>query len=96
MNIDDIIDRGIVLYASEKTVKKNAGVEDLIKIIKKLRSPSGCPWDREQTREKMGYYLIEEAHEAKEAIDGGFPEKIREELGDLLVQLLPRCIQTRA
>ncbi|MCX5884579.1 MAG: nucleoside triphosphate pyrophosphohydrolase [Proteobacteria bacterium] len=72
----------------KKRLKKGAGVEDLIKIIKKLRSPSGCPWDREQTREKMGYYLIEEAHEAKEAIDGGSPEQIREELGDLLFQLL--------
>ena len=72
----------------KKRFKKGSGVEDLLKIIKKLRSPSGCPWDREQTREKMGYYLIEEAHEAKEAIDGGTPEQIREELGDLLFQLL--------
>ena len=72
----------------KKRLKKGAGVEDLIKIIKKLRGPSGCPWDREQTREKMGYYLVEEAHEAKETIDGGSPQKIKEELGDLLFQLL--------
>ena len=71
-----------------KRFKKSAGIEDLIMVIKKLRSPSGCPWDREQTRQKMGYYLVEEAHEAKEAIDGGAPQKVKEELGDLLFQLL--------
>jgi MazG family protein len=69
-------------------VKKKTGIQGIIQIIKKLRSPSGCPWDREQTREKMGYYLIEEAHEVKEAIDEGSPLRIKEELGDLLFQLL--------
>jgi MazG family protein len=71
-----------------KGLKKKAGIGSLINVIKKLRSPSGCPWDREQSREKMGYYLVEEAHEAKEAIDGGSPQKIKEELGDLLFQIL--------
>lgn len=69
-------------------MKKRICIRSLIQIIEKLRSPSGCPWDREQTREKMGYYLIEEAYEVKEAIDEGLPEKIKEELGDLLFQLL--------
>jgi tetrapyrrole methylase family protein / MazG family protein len=69
-------------------LKKKTDMGSIISVIKKLRSPSGCPWDREQTREKMGYYLIEEAHEAKEAIDEGSPQKIQEELGDLLFQLL--------
>jgi MazG family protein len=67
---------------------KRASIGNLTKVIKKLRSPSGCPWDREQTREKMGYYLIEEAHEVKEAIDEGSSLRIKEELGDLLFQLL--------
>jgi MazG family protein len=71
----------------EKLTRRE-GIGSLMKIIKKLRSPSGCPWDREQTREKMGYYLIEEAHEVKEAIDEGSPLRIKEELGDLLFQLL--------
>jgi MazG family protein len=69
-------------------VGKKTDIGSLIGVIKKLRSPSGCPWDREQTRDKMGYYLVEEAHEAKEAIDEGSPRKIQEELGDLLFQLL--------
>jgi tetrapyrrole methylase family protein/MazG family protein len=69
-------------------LKGKTDIKSIISVIKRLRSPSGCPWDREQTREKMGYYLIEEAHEAKEAIDGGDPQKVKEELGDLLFQLL--------
>lgn len=68
--------------------EKRTSIGTLIKVIKKLRSPSGCPWDREQTREKMGSYLIEEAHEVKEAIDEGSSSRIKEELGDLLFQLL--------
>jgi len=69
-------------------LKGKTDIKSIISVIKKLRGPSGCPWDREQTREKMGYYLIEEAHEAKEAIDADSPQKIKEELGDLLFQLL--------
>jgi len=69
-------------------LKGKTDIKSIVSVIKRLRGPSGCPWDREQTREKMGYYLVEEAHEAKEAIDGGSPEKIRDELGDLLFQLL--------
>ena len=51
------------------------------------RAPGGCPWDREQTHESLKRNLLEEAHEALEAIDGGDPSVLTEELGDLLVQI---------
>ncbi len=53
-----------------------------------LRSEAGCPWDREQTRRSLKTYLIEEAYELVEAIDEEEPEKIKEELGDLLFQIV--------
>lgn len=54
----------------------------------KLRSPNGCPWDREQDHKTLKTYLIEEAYEVIEAIDHEDAEKTREELGDLLLQVL--------
>lgn len=53
-----------------------------------LRSKSGCPWDREQTRESLKPFLVEETYEVLEAIDEKDPEKIKEELGDLLFQII--------
>jgi tetrapyrrole methylase family protein / MazG family protein len=58
------------------------------KIIATLRGPDGCPWDRVQTHETLRPYLLEEASEALEALDDGDPAKLREELGDLLFQVL--------
>ena len=60
----------------------------LLKIMAKLRSPSGCPWDREQTEQTLKKFLIEEAYEALEAIEAGTPEALKEELGDLLLQII--------
>lgn len=62
--------------------------EELVRLVKKLRSPQGCPWDREQTSETLKPHLIEEAHEVLEAIDSENPEDLCEELGDLLFQVL--------
>jgi len=56
--------------------------------MSRLRSPDGCPWDREQTHESLRPYLIEEAYETLEAIDLGDPAALREELGDLLLQIV--------
>jgi tetrapyrrole methylase family protein/MazG family protein len=61
---------------------------ELIRLIEKLRSPDGCPWDRAQQREDMGRYLIDEAYEVLEALEGTAPESVQEELGDLLFQIL--------
>ena len=57
-------------------------------IIAKLRSPEGCPWDREQTLETIKPYTLEETYELLEAIDSGEDEAIVEELGDLLLQIV--------
>lgn len=63
-------------------------LEQFIATVAKLRSPEGCPWDREQTHTTLARYLLEEAYEVMEAIHEGDPEKIREELGDLLLQIV--------
>ncbi|MEK7812473.1 MAG: nucleoside triphosphate pyrophosphohydrolase [Candidatus Desantisbacteria bacterium] len=63
-------------------------LDRLVKIIAKLRSPEGCPWDREQTAQTLKPYLVEETYEVLEAIDEGNPENLKEEMGDLLAQLL--------
>ena len=60
----------------------------LIEIVERLRSDQGCPWDRAQTPETMRPYLLEEAHEAIDAIDIGTDEGIKKELGDLLFQIV--------
>ncbi len=62
--------------------------ERLVEIMDRLRGEDGCPWDREQTRETLKTYLVEEAYELLEALDADDPGLIREELGDLLFQLI--------
>jgi MazG family protein len=54
----------------------------------KLRAPDGCPWDREQTHESLARHLLEETYETLEAIDRGDLDNLREELGDLLLQVV--------
>lgn len=54
----------------------------------RLRSPGGCPWDAEQTHASLAPYVVEEAHELAEAIDSGDREHLREELGDVLLQVV--------
>jgi tetrapyrrole methylase family protein/MazG family protein len=61
---------------------------DLLSVMKRLRGEGGCPWDREQTRESLRPYLVEEAYEVLEAIDAADPAALREELGDLLFQVV--------
>lgn len=66
-------------------------LQKLLQIMEKLRSEEGCPWDKEQTRESLKPFLIEETYEVLEAIDENNPEKIKEELGDLLFQIVFHC-----
>src|SRR6478672_1402826 len=63
------------------------GVSAIFEVVKRLRAPDGCPWDREQTHESLRPYLLEETYELLEAIDSGDDDKIKEELGDLLLQV---------
>lgn len=60
----------------------------LVAVIARLRAPDGCPWDREQTPQSAAPYLLEEAHEALEAIDTHDTAQVCEELGDLLLQVV--------
>lgn len=63
-------------------------LDELIKTIEILRSPEGCEWDRAQTHKSIRENMLEEAYEAAEAIDEGNPEHLKEELGDVLLQVL--------
>ncbi|MCA1850573.1 MAG: nucleoside triphosphate pyrophosphohydrolase [Acidobacteria bacterium] len=68
-----------------------ASFEDLVALMARLRSPEGCPWDREQTYATLAPMLLEEAYEAFEAVEEareGRPEELRDELGDLLFQIV--------
>ncbi|MBQ8475460.1 nucleoside triphosphate pyrophosphohydrolase [bacterium] len=63
-------------------------LDELIETVRILRSPEGCPWDREQTHKTIRRNMLEEAYEAAEAIDEENPEHLKEELGDVLLQVL--------
>jgi tetrapyrrole methylase family protein/MazG family protein len=70
------------------TRKDRYGYDDLVALIHLLRSPGGCPWDREQTHRSIRRNLLEEAYEAAEAIDEDDPVHLCEELGDVLTQVV--------
>src|SRR5205814_10221167 len=60
----------------------------LVDLMARLRAPGGCPWDREQTPASLRRYLLEEVYEVLEAIDADDPAHLRDELGDLLLQIV--------
>lgn len=68
--------------------KKYKNLEELIEVVAKLRAPDGCPWDREQTHTSLRPNMLEEAYEAVDAIDENNMAHLREELGDVLLQVL--------
>jgi MazG family protein len=72
----------------ENPTPAQAAIDRLLRIMDRLRDPGGCPWDREQTLRSLTPYLLEEAHEVIEAIEAGDAEHHREELGDLLFQVV--------
>lgn len=65
-----------------------SAVERLVQVMDQLRSPGGCPWDAQQTHESLARYLLEETYETLEAMDQGDLGSLREELGDLLLQIV--------
>jgi NTP pyrophosphatase (non-canonical NTP hydrolase) len=67
---------------------RGAALLDAVAVMDRLRSPGGCPWDAEQTHASLRRYLIEEAYELLDAIEHGDREALREELGDVLLQVL--------
>jgi uncharacterized protein YabN with tetrapyrrole methylase and pyrophosphatase domain len=64
-----------------------ASVPTVLRIVERLRAPDGCPWDREQTHASLRPHLLEEAYETLAALDSGDPARLRDELGDLLLQI---------
>ncbi|MBN1624163.1 MAG: nucleoside triphosphate pyrophosphohydrolase [Clostridia bacterium] len=68
--------------------KEKYTFDDLQKIMAKLRGPEGCPWDREQTHESLKRHMLEETYEALEAIEAADDEMMKEELGDVLLQIV--------
>jgi XTP/dITP diphosphohydrolase len=64
------------------------GVDRLVEVMDQLRSPGGCPWDAEQTHQSLARYLLEETYEVLEAMDSGEVPALKEELGDLLLQVV--------
>jgi len=69
-------------------VKKRADIQKLVELMETLRGEKGCPWDKQQTRETLKPMLIEEAYEVLEAIDNADSSELKEELGDLLFQII--------
>ena len=69
-------------------IKDRYDFEDYRALIHHLRAPGGCPWDREQTHESIRRNVLEEAYETAQAIDSGDKENLKEELGDLMMQVL--------
>ena len=72
--------------------KDNPSAEDLLEVLRTLRSPDGCPWDREQTSSTLKKYLLEESAELADAIDDNQPEDICEECGDVLMNLMMQTL----
>jgi MazG family protein len=74
-----------------KKMKRKAAIEDLLKVMARLRSPTGCPWDREQNHRTLRRHAIEEVYELIDAIEAGDDHEMAEELGDLLMQVVFHC-----
>lgn len=70
---------------------RNKSIEDLLRVMAKLRSPNGCPWDREQSHRTLRRHAIEEVYELIDAIEAGDDHEMAEELGDLLLQVVFHC-----
>jgi MazG family protein len=72
-------------------MKKNSAIADLLNVMAKLRSPAGCPWDREQSHLTLRRHAIEEVYELIDSIEAGDDHEMAEELGDLLLQVVFHC-----
>lgn len=71
--------------------KKKAAIQELVEVMAKLRSPEGCPWDREQDHMTLRFHAVEEVYELMDAIEAGDNLEMEEELGDLLLQVVFHC-----
>jgi tetrapyrrole methylase family protein/MazG family protein len=85
--IDQTLSIGLLTSLYLPPLEKGTSFEAFQEIIAHLRAPNGCPWDREQTHQTLRTNLLEETYEALEALDADDPAQIREEFGDLLLQI---------
>jgi XTP/dITP diphosphohydrolase len=72
-------------------MKRGPAISDLLAIMARLRSPRGCPWDREQDHMTLRWHAVEEVYELLDAIEAGDDHELEEELGDLLLQVVFHC-----
>ncbi|WP_296004957.1 nucleoside triphosphate pyrophosphohydrolase, partial [uncultured Veillonella sp.] len=72
----------------KNNTKEPVSVQPLVDVVKALRAPNGCPWDQKQTHESLRRYFIEETYEVVDAIDNKDMDNLREELGDVLLQVV--------
>jgi uncharacterized protein YabN with tetrapyrrole methylase and pyrophosphatase domain len=72
-------------------MSKAAPIQELIKVMARLRSPTGCPWDREQDHSSLRWHAVEEVYELMDAIEAKDDHEMTEELGDLLLQVVFHC-----
>jgi MazG family protein len=72
-------------------MKHKAAINDLLRIMARLRAPDGCPWDREQDHRSLRWHAVEEVYELVDAIESGDDHELEEELGDLLLQVVFHC-----
>ena len=71
--------------------RKESAIEELLRVMARLRSPTGCPWDREQDHLSLRWHAVEEVYELIDAIEAGDDHELEEELGDLLFQVVFHC-----
>jgi MazG family protein len=72
-------------------MKRQPAINNLLRIMKRLRAPNGCPWDREQNHRSLRWHAVEEVYELIDAIEAGDDHEMEEELGDLLLQVVFHC-----
>ena len=73
------------------STKRKPSINDLLAVMARLRSPTGCPWDREQDHLSLRFHAVEEVYELMDAIEAGDDHEMAEELGDLLLQVIFHC-----
>ncbi len=75
----------------QPSTKRKPSIDDLLAVMARLRSPNGCPWDREQDHLSLRFHAVEEVYELMDAIEAGDDHEMAEELGDLLLQVVFHC-----
>ena len=83
--------RGSNLRTQRQGKRRKPAIDELLAVMARLRSPTGCPWDREQDHQTLRFHAVEEVYELMDAIEAGDDHEMTEELGDLLLQVVFHC-----